>query len=168
MTPTRCPTSTRAQSSRNRSLGRTIHRSTIARAGHPDHCQPLHVTHSMCGNHARQGDQDAAADPPRAFVALRAARLPGTRNLMVPMTTSHAPATIPRTTIELIGRAITAISAPGLSTPVKMCQPRSGNSLWLIARTVLIVVYRNLIQVKTSSGHQDSQRTLPKWFRGYL
>jgi hypothetical protein len=33
-------------------------------------------------------------------------RLPGTRNLMVPMTTSHAPATIPRTTIELIGRGI--------------------------------------------------------------
>ena len=42
----------------------------------------------------------------------------------VPMTTSHAPATIARTTIELIGRAITTTPATA-----KMCQPRSGNSL---------------------------------------
>jgi hypothetical protein len=41
------------------------------------------------------------------------------------MTTSHAPVTIPRTTIELIGRAITTISATALGIPVKMCQPRS-------------------------------------------
>ena len=47
----------------------------------------------------------------------------------VPMTTSHAPATIARTTIELIGRAITTTPATALSTPAKMCQPRSGNSL---------------------------------------
>src|SRR6478736_5481917 len=47
----------------------------------------------------------------------------------VPMTTSHAPATIARTTIELIDRAITTTPATALSTPAKMCQPRSGNSL---------------------------------------
>lgn len=47
----------------------------------------------------------------------------------VPMTTSHAPATIARTTIELIGRAITTTPATALSTPAKMWQPRSGNSL---------------------------------------
>jgi hypothetical protein len=47
----------------------------------------------------------------------------------VPMTTSHAPATIARTTIELIGGAITTTPATALSTPAKMCQPRSGNSL---------------------------------------
>jgi hypothetical protein len=78
------------------------------------------------------------------------------------------PTTIARTTIELIGRAMTTMSASALSTPAKMCQARSDNSLWLIVKTALMVVYRNLINRKSSSGHQDGQQTSSKWFRGYL
>jgi hypothetical protein len=58
----------------------------------------------------------------------RLARLRAHTICAVPMTASHAPATIARITIELIGQAMTTMPASTLSTPVKMYQPRSGNS----------------------------------------
>jgi hypothetical protein len=66
-----------------------------------------------------------------------------------------APATIARTTIEVIG-------SDRAQHSVKMRLPSSGNTLWLIANTVLIVMYHNLIQTQTSSRHQDGQQNSTK------
>ena len=47
---------------------------------------------------------------------------------VVPMTTSHAPATIASTTMELIGQTIVTTPAITVRIPTKMYQPRAGNA----------------------------------------
>jgi hypothetical protein len=51
------------------------------------------------------------------------------------MTTSHAPAKIASTTMELIGHTSTTMPAITIRTPTKMYQPRSGIFGRLIANT---------------------------------
>jgi hypothetical protein len=68
------------------------------------------------------------------------------------MTTSHAPATIARTTIELIGEAMTTSRRARSALPQRCGCQVPENSFWLITYTVLIVLYRNLIQAQTSSA----------------
>ena len=67
---------------------------------------------------------------------------------MVPMTTSHAPAKIPRTTIELIGRGNYDHFGERARRSREDAPATIGQFLWLIANAVLIAVYRNLIQAK--------------------
>src|SRR6185437_5820127 len=82
---------------------------------------------------------------------------------VVPMTTSHAPATIARTSIELIGQAITTMPASTLSTPAKMYQPRSGSSLWLIANTVSATPWnRNPTPIQVARTHTAAP-SLKSW-----
>src|SRR5262249_36022842 len=66
----------------------------------------------------------------------------------------HAPTTIARTTIELIGQATTTMPASTLSTPAKMYQPRSGNSLWLIANAVAATPWKmNPTPIQVAKTH---------------
>jgi hypothetical protein len=69
---------------------------------------------------------------------------------MVPMTTSHGPGDGREDHDRGDRQGNDQNAGDGAQHSVKMRLARSGDSLWWIAETVLIVVYRNIIQKQTS------------------
>jgi hypothetical protein len=86
---------------------------------------------------------------------------------MVPMTTSHGPGDDREGHDQADRQGNDRHAGDRAQHSVKMRLPSSGNTLWLIANAVLIVLYRNLIQAKHLLAIKIANRTLPKWFRGY-
>src|SRR3954454_17452790 len=87
------------------------------------------------------------------FVKVRRA-LSADTTTVIPTTTSHDPAKIASTTMELIGHTIVTAPAITVSIPTRMYQPRAGNSGTSIANTVAVTPWNmNPTPIHVANSH---------------